>query len=234
MALYFRQLLAGRDFAATDPVAAQMVNFVYAVGDDATGEAVLVDPAYAVDDLLGIVEGDGMRVVGVLVTHHHFDHVGGEVAGHHVQGIAELLSRRSVPVHAHRAEVGRILAATEMSAGDIVSHEGGDTVAVGAREVRLLHTPGHTQGSQCFLVDDLLISGDTLFLEGCGRMDLDDSDSRAMYASLRTLASLPDTTAVLPGHRYSSSATATMAAVREINVVYKPATEEAWLAAFAR
>ena len=75
--LYFRQLLSGRDFAHGDPLAAQMVNFVYAIGDRATGECLLVDPAYAVDDLIDVVGADEMTVSGVLVTHYHPDHVGG-------------------------------------------------------------------------------------------------------------------------------------------------------------
>jgi glyoxylase-like metal-dependent hydrolase (beta-lactamase superfamily II) len=77
--LYFRQLLSGRDFARGDQMARQMVNFVYLIGDRATGEAVIVDPAYAVGDLLDIVEADGMTLTGVLATHYHPDHVGGEM-----------------------------------------------------------------------------------------------------------------------------------------------------------
>ena len=73
---YFRQLLSGRDFAVGDQIATQMVNFVYAIGDRATGECVLVDPAYAVDDLLDAVEADDMRCTGVLATHYHPDHFG--------------------------------------------------------------------------------------------------------------------------------------------------------------
>lgn len=230
--LYFRQLLAGRDFADEDPVAAQMLNFAYAVGDRDTGEALLVDPAYAVAELVDLLAADGMRPVGVLATHHHFDHVGGAIAGHQVEGVAELLDLVDVPVHAQRAEVGRIRSATGLDASSVVPHDGGDVVGVGAVEVRLLHTPGHTHGSQCFLVDRLLISGDTLFLDGCGRMDLDDGDPVAMYASLRRLAELPDDTAVLPGHRYSPASSSSLAAVRELNVVFKPRTEADWLAAF--
>lgn len=230
--LYFRQLLSGRDHAVGDPLALQMVNYAYALGDRDTGDVLLVDPAYAVADLVDTVAGDGMRVVGVLATHHHFDHVGGEIGGHHVQGVAELLERVDVPVHAQRAELEAIRRATGVPASSLAAHDGGDVVAVGGVGIRLLHTPGHTRGSQCFLVDRLLVSGDTLFLEGCGRMDLDDSDPAAMYASLRRLAELPDDTAVLPGHRYSPASTASLAAVRDTNVVYKPRTEAAWLAAF--
>ena len=85
---YFRQLLSGRDFAQADPVAQQMVNFVYAIGDRETGEAVLVDPAYDVNGLVDVLEADGMRCTGVLATHYHPDHVGGSMMGFELEGIA--------------------------------------------------------------------------------------------------------------------------------------------------
>jgi glyoxylase-like metal-dependent hydrolase (beta-lactamase superfamily II) len=81
-------------------------------------------------------------------------------------------------------------------------------------------------------VGGLLVAGDTLFLEGCGRTDLPGSDSDAMYESLQHLASLPDDTVLYPGHRYSVASTATMGAVKEINMVYKPSTKDAWLMMF--
>ena len=77
--VYFRQLLSGRDFARGDTMARQMVNFVYLIGDLETGEALAVDPAYAVQDLLDILEADGMQLTGVLGTHFHPDHLGGEL-----------------------------------------------------------------------------------------------------------------------------------------------------------
>src|SRR3546814_5396647 len=80
--LYFRQLLAGRDFARTDPIARQMVNFVYLVGDRETGEAVAIDPAYDIPGLLDILAADDMRLTGALATHYHPDHVGGSMMGH--------------------------------------------------------------------------------------------------------------------------------------------------------
>ena len=77
--LYFRQLLSGRDFAVGDPIATQMRNFAYLIGDRETGEAVVVDPAYAAGDLIDALEADGMTLTGVLATHHRPDHVGGSM-----------------------------------------------------------------------------------------------------------------------------------------------------------
>jgi glyoxylase-like metal-dependent hydrolase (beta-lactamase superfamily II) len=225
-------MLSGRDFALSDPIAQQMVNFSYLIGDTGTGEAVIVDPAYSVGDLVDAASADRMRVVGVLATHHHVDHVGGSLMGHEVEGLAELLSRVSVPVHAHREEADSIAKATGLDQGDIVAHHSGDRVAVGAIEIELLHTPGHTPGSQCFLVDGRLVAGDTLFLNGCGRTDLPGSDASAMYESLQKLAGLPDETVVYPGHRYSIASLGSLEAVRETNMVFKPSSREAWLNMF--
>jgi len=230
--LYFRQLLCGRDIAATDAVATQMANQVYVVGDRVTGEAVVVDPAWGVEDLVELLQADGMRPVGVLVTHHHADHVGGTMMGHHISGVAEFLERVDVPVHAHRLEATFVARTAGLEPSAVRGHDDGDTVMVGALPVQLLHTPGHTPGSQCFLVDGCLVAGDTLFLEGCGRTDLPGSDPEAMYTSLQKLAGLPDATVVYPGHRYSIASVATVEAVREVNAVLKPATKEAWMMRF--
>ena len=86
--VYFRQLLSGRDFATHDPLARQMVNFVYLIGDRDTGEAVAVDPAYDVGALLDILAADGLRLTGVLTTHYHADHCGGDIMGYTIEGVA--------------------------------------------------------------------------------------------------------------------------------------------------
>ncbi|MQA63024.1 MAG: MBL fold metallo-hydrolase [Actinophytocola sp.] len=230
--LYFRQLLAGRDFAVGDPVATQMRNFAYLIGDRDTGDAVVVDPAYAVGDLLDVLAEDGMRLAGVLATHHHPDHVGGSMMGFELAGLADLLAREPVPVHVNRDESDWVRRVTGVSARELTGHDHDDLLEVGAITIRLLHTPGHTPGSQCFLVDNRLIAGDTLFLEGCGRTDFPGGDADAMYRSLQQLAGLQGDPVVYPGHQYSAEPSAPLSSVREGNFVFRPRSLEEWRVMF--
>ena len=229
--LYFRQLLAGRDFARDDPVAPQMVNFVYLIGDGETGDAVAVDPAYGVHELVEILDADGLRLRGVLATHWHPDHLGGDLMGYPIEGIRDLLAIPEVAakVHVQRDEEEWVKRATGVSDGDLELHDSGDVVEVGHVPVRLLHTPGHTPGSQCFVVDGKLVAGDTLFLDGCGRTDLPGGDSDQMYESLtQRLASIPDDTVLYPGHLYTEAPFATMGETRQRNYVFRLPTLEQW------
>lgn len=230
--LYFRQLLSGQDFAVNDPIAGQMVNFVYIIGDRQTGTCLLIDPAYAVDELVGIAGEDGMTVEGVLATHYHPDHVGGSMMGMKIEGISRLLEMSSVPIHVNKDEMPWVERTTGVSADHLVAHEAGDIVSVGSIDVTLVHTPGHTPGSQCFLVDGRLVSGDTLFLDGCGRTDLPGSDPNQMYDSLTMLTTLPEDTVIFPGHRYSQPAFESLANVRSHNFVLRPMNKEQWLTIF--
>ena len=200
--LYFRQLLSGRDFATGDLIARQMVNFAYLLGDRQTGEAVIVDPAYDVDGLLAVLEADGMTPVGVLGTHYHADHIGGNMMGYDLEGVAALLERFDIPVHLQAPEVEFVTKTTGLGPDQLVGHASGDVVTVGGVDIELIHTPGHTPGSQCFLVEDRLVAGDTLFLEGCGRTDLPGGSAEAQYQSLLKLKSLGDDIRVYPGHDY--------------------------------
>ncbi len=233
--LYFRQILAGMDVAEDDPIAQQMVNFVYLIGDRETGEAVAVDLAYDVPGILDLLAADGMRLVGTLATHYHADHVGGSLMGHPISGIADLLEREQVPVHVQGDEVEWVTRSTGVGVDHLVAHSSGDTVMVGEIPITLIHTPGHTPGSQCFLVEGRLVAGDTLFLDGCGRTDLPGSDPEQMYMSLtQRLAQVPDDAVLYPGHLYSEKPAAAMAEVRQRNVVFRPDSLEQWLMMFAR
>lgn len=231
---YFRQLLSGVDFAINDEAAAQMVNFVYLIGDRSAGKCMIVDPAYAVGELIDIADQDGMTVTDVLATHYHPDHVGGSMMGLKIEGIAELLRRIDIPIHVQRTEAEWVTRTTGVSADHLRQHDPGDIVQVGSIDVALVHTPGHTPGSQCFSVGDLLIAGDTLFLEGCGRTDLPGGDPAQMYESLQLLAALPSSTIVYPGHRYSEPAFESLGVIKATNYVFKPPTKQAWLQWFGR
>jgi glyoxylase-like metal-dependent hydrolase (beta-lactamase superfamily II) len=226
--LYFRQLLSGRDFAAGDVIAQQMRNFAYLIGDRQTGDCVVVDPAYAANDLVDVLETEGMHLSGVLATHHHPDHVGGSMMGFELKGLAELLERTSVPVHVNSHEAEWVSRITGIPIGDLTTHEHGDKLTVGDIEIELLHTPGHTPGSQCFLLDGRLVAGDTLFLEGCGRTDFPGGNVDDMFRSLQALAALPGNPTVFPGHWYSTEPSATLSDVRRTNYVYRANDLEQW------
>ncbi|MBM4442698.1 MAG: MBL fold metallo-hydrolase [Candidatus Rokubacteria bacterium] len=180
-----------------------MQNFVYLVGDTATRECVVVDPAWEIDTIVDTAAADGMTLVGALVTHTHQDHVGGSLESWgmpgRIPGIEELLARAPMKVYVHKAE-------REFLRGfgsDLVKVDNHDTLPVGRLTLTFLHTPGHTPGSQCFLVDGRVISGDTLFINACGRTDLPGSDPEEMYYSLtQRLGALPEDTVLLPGHNY--------------------------------
>lgn len=226
--LYFRQLLSGRDFAKSDAIAAQMRNFAYLIGDRETGDTVVVDPAYAAGDLVDILESDGMKLSGVLVTHHHPDHVGGSMMGFELKGLAELLERHSVPVHVNSLEKEWVSRVTGIARSDLTPHEHGDKINIGDIEIELLHTPGHTPGSQCFLLDGRLVAGDTLFIEGCGRTDFPGGDVDEMFRSLQQLAQLSGDPTVFPGHWYSTEPSASLSDVRRTNYVYRASNLDQW------
>jgi glyoxylase-like metal-dependent hydrolase (beta-lactamase superfamily II) len=223
--LYFRQIPIG-----------QMANFAYLVGSRSAREALVVDPAWDVDALLDLAEGDDVRVVGALVTHYHQDHVGGEIFGYRIPGIAQLLARQPMPIHVNADEADGLRRITGAEESDLVRRAAGDVIQVGELRIRLLHTPGHTPGSQCFLVEERgepgrLISGDTLFLGSCGRVDLPGADPEAMYRSLRhVLYRLPDDTLVYPGHLYSSDPHGTIGEEKRTNPFMRVASLEQFLA----
>ena len=200
---YLKQLLVGREVGKRSIVGRQMQNFVYLVGDRDAGECVAIDPAWDVRGVLEQAAADDMKVTGALCTHYHPDHVGGSIFGFGIEGLPELLEKNPCKVHAHQLEGDGLRKVTGISESDLVRHDSGDRVRVGEIEIEWLHTPGHTPGSSCFRVKDALIAGDTLFLQGCGRVDLPGGDPQEMRRTLsERLAKLPDEMVLYPGHAY--------------------------------
>ena len=187
-----------------------MQNFTYLVGSKTSREVVVVDPAWDIDSLLKHCNERDYKLTGALVTHYHPDHVGGAFGGHEIEGLAELLAKNPVRVYANKHEAAGVKKVTGISDSDIKAVDSGDRLAIGDIEVEFLHTPGHTPGSQCFRIKNTLVSGDTLFINSCGRVDLPGSDVDDMYRSVQKLCDLPDDTLLLPGHNYAHVPNATM------------------------
>jgi hydroxyacylglutathione hydrolase len=196
-----------------------MANYVYIIGDPTTHKAAVVDPAWEIDRIIQYTEGKGYTIEQILVTHYHQDHIGGNLFGENIQGAAEMMGKVKAKVYVNKHEAEGVKKVSCLSDSDLVKVEAGDLVKIGNLEIKYIHTPGHTPGSQCFLAEGKLISGDTLFVNSCGRVDLPGSNPEDMYYSLnQTLRNLPDETVVYPGHAYSSESSTTIADQKRHNM----------------
>ncbi len=228
------QLRAGVDFAVGDHVATQMANYVYAVLEPRHHVALLVDPAWAPFELVDRLEAADYHLVGAVLTHYHADHAGGSLGGLAVPGVAELLERCAVPVHIQREELAWLERSSGLERSAFTVHEDGDVLSLGEGALRLVHTPGHTPGSQCVLLGDQALTGDTLFLDGCGRTDLPGGDAAQLHHTLtRRIAAWEDSTAIYPGHAYSPAPSAQLAVLRVTNRVLAPLGEAEWTERFS-
>ena len=175
-----------------------MENFIYLIHDHATDRAAVVDPAWDVPEVLRLAADRGVRITDILLTHSHHDHI---------NGIEDVLRAHDAQLHLLRAEARFWGSYIDLP----TLHHGGDTIALGETPIRVLHTPGHTPGSACYHVGDNLITGDTLFVFGCGRCDLRGGDPEQMFVTLRDMAArLPGGTVIHPGHNYAEKAVSTM------------------------
>jgi len=188
-----------------------MQNFNYLVGCETTGRAALVDPAWEVDRMLDAARGAGLRVTDILVTHTHPDHVEGLDRAFTATGATIHVAAQEADRARHRLGGGAETAAIHEVADD-------DLIPVGDLPVRAMHTPGHTPGATCYRIPGGVITGDTLFIGRCGRVDFPGGDPEAMFSSLRRLAALPGETVVYPGHNYADRPTSTIAREREHNI----------------
>jgi glyoxylase-like metal-dependent hydrolase (beta-lactamase superfamily II) len=200
-ALYFRQLKLG-----------PMDNFVYLLGAEGAEEVAVVDAAWDVDAIVQAASRDGKRIVAAFASHCH---------GDHTNGLPELLRRQDLPVYVQAKELAFSRELRRL--GDCVKAVSpGEDIAIGPLTVKSLHTPGHTPGSQCLLCEGSLVSGDTLFVNACGRCDLDGGDPDALYESLaNVLGRLPEATRLLPGHDYGDVPTSTLAREKDQNPYFQ-------------
>lgn len=182
-----------------------MENFVYLVGSQETREVFVVDPAWQVDTVLRTAKQEDLKIIGALISHYHFDHT---------NGIEELLGSLNVPIYVNKKDVPYL----SVSSDWVKAVDAGSKVKAGNVEIEMVHTPGHTPGSQCFHVRNHLISGDTLFINACGRTDLPGGNAKELYHSLtHTLKKFDDATVLCPGHNYADKPTSTMGDEKKTN-----------------
>ncbi len=167
-----------------------MQNYVYLVANDRIKECTVVDPAWDVDQIRNEAKNLGYKITSALITHGHADHT---------NGIEELLKTHDIPIYVSEHEASFYKPIGE----NIRDVKPNDQLQLGEITIDFLHTPGHTPGSQCFVCHGNLVSGDTLFLDGCGRCDMPGGDAEVMYDSIANkLMKLPNSTIIYPGHNY--------------------------------
>ncbi len=163
----------------------------YVVWEETADTCVVIDPGYETGELETLLAKENKKVEAVLLTHCHFDHVG---------GVESLARRENCPVYICQ---GDLSLPPVMTGGEIYythTYGEGDTLSLAGLTIRVLQTPGHTPGCVCLQCENALFTGDTLFAGSCGRTDFPGSSPRDMVSSLKRLAALQGDFQVLPGH----------------------------------
>ncbi|HBG60228.1 MAG: hypothetical protein A2Y03_05545 [Omnitrophica WOR_2 bacterium GWF2_38_59] len=169
-----------------------MSNFLYFLGDQKSKEIAVVDPAWDAEYILNKAKDKGYKIIAIFVTHDHADHV---------NAVDDLQSKCNVPIYISKSESSFLGSQHK----NVKCLDDGAIIAIGSIEFEFIHTPGHTPGSQCIKHENILITGDTLFIDGCGRCDLYGGDANQMYNTLyKKLLKLDDSTIIFSGHEYGS------------------------------
>jgi len=194
-------------------------NFIYLLGCKKTRTCAVVDPAWHAPSILKEAEKLDLKIEHVLCTHSHFDHVDQAEA---------ILQATDAPVHMLRPE----LEWSGFKSENLVAHHPGDQLRIGEHlEITFVHTPGHTPGSTSYRLDDALVTGDTLFIDGCGRCDFVGGDPVVMFETLKDLmGKLPGGTTLYPGHDYGDTKMATVDEQLATNPYLKLPTVEDFIA----
>lgn len=175
-----------------------MENFIYLIEDIESGRTAVVDPAWEPKTILDFADRHNLTISDILLTHSHHDHI---------NAIGDILEAYDAQLHLTHAEA-KFWGQAEWQPS---LHYGGDILELGASKIEIMHTPGHTPGSACYKTQDQLITGDTMFVFGCGRCDMAGGDPNQMYETLHKItSSLPSHTCVLPGHNYATQPSATL------------------------
>ena len=169
-----------------------MENLIYIIHDHATNRAAIVDPAWDVSRIVARAKEKNIKITDILLTHYHDDHI---------NGVDDLVELTDAQVHLLKDEA-KYISGNFLS--DAKLYYGGDKVMLGETEIEILHTPGHSPGSACFHIGGELITGDTLFVFGCGHCRLEGANPNQLFDTLTKLkTAMPKKTVIHPGHNYA-------------------------------
>ena len=183
----------------------QMANFTYIIADEERGESVIIDPSWDLEKIFDALKKNNWKAKYIINTHSHFDHVLGN------EQVAEITGAKIV-----QHKNSKLTKQISVSDGDIIR--------IGNIPIRILHTPGHSTDSICLVVNnELVFTGDTLFVGNCGRVDLPGSNPKDMYNSLfEKVTKLEESLIIYPGHNYGPSPTSTIGKEKKTNYVLQP------------
>ncbi|MCH8004137.1 MAG: MBL fold metallo-hydrolase [Nanoarchaeota archaeon] len=192
----------------------QMQNFSYLIGDENSKEGAVVDPAWENSKILDIAKKHDLNIKFILITHSHYDHI---------DGVKSLVDATDATVYVHKDDMVEI---KNRGIDKIKTIDENDEINIGKIKIKVLHTPGHSPGSVCYLFNNKIITGDMLFVEAIGRVDLPGGDIEKMFNSLQKLKKLDDNIEVYPGHDYGSIKHSTIAHEKENNPYMRASKEE--------
>ncbi|MHB8828409.1 MAG: MBL fold metallo-hydrolase [Syntrophales bacterium] len=192
--------------------------FSYLVGDEASGEALVIDPAADTEGIIGLAKKHNVRINAIVNTHGHVDHIGGNAEMKRKTGARIIIHEGDADMLINTpAELLRMFDAQPSPPADRTVSDG-DIISAGEIKLQVLHTPGHSPGSMVLFVDGYAFTGDTLFVEAVGRTDLPGGSWETMFASIKKkLLTLPDETVVFPGHNYGRSVSSTIGHEKKYN-----------------
>ena len=189
----------------------QMMVFAYLLGDQETGEALVIDPAADVEEIIAVAAENKLKIKYIVNTHSHLDHTAGNADMKRLTGAQIIVHEAAADQLINTPDVYLSMFKAKPSPPADIKVKDGDQIRVGSIALTVLYTPGHTEGGMCLYMDGFVFTGDTLFVEAVGRTDFPGGSWDVMYRSIKEkLFTLPEETAVLPGHNYGPSPTSTI------------------------